>query len=240
MKREKYAVIMAAGSGSRMGADRPKQFLEYDGKPILRHTIELFLKACEDVRIVVVLPEDYIGYWKSYCLKNNFICRQSFAKGGLTRFHSVKNALKLVPDGAVVAIHDGVRPFVSVDLIQKMFGLAENCPALIPVLPSVDTLKVLDKLTDSDLPDGLAALETAEGESVDRSRIYAAQTPQLFHSEMLRAAYSQAYDLGFTDDASVVAKYGKNLSYVLGERFNIKITTPDDLVMAKVLSAILS
>lgn len=240
MEREKYAVIMAAGSGSRMGADKPKQFLEYDGKPILRHTIELFQKACGDVRIVVVLPEDYIEYWKSYCLKNNFTCRQSFAKGGLTRFHSVKNALKLIPDGAVVAVHDGVRPFVSVGLVRKMFALAGDCPALIPVLPSVDTLKVLDRLTDSGLPDGLAALATAEGESVDRCRIYGAQTPQIFHSEILKAAYSQAYDVAFTDDASVVSKYGKNLSYVLGERFNIKITTPDDLVFAKALNAILS
>lgn len=234
-KREKYVVIMAAGSGSRMGGDLPKQFLELDGKAILRHTIEVFVKACPDIHIVVVLSKDYFEYWKNYCIRHSFICRQSLVEGGITRFHSVKNALKKVPDGAIVAVHDGVRPLVSVELVRRMFALAETEPALIPVVPCVDTLKVLDKVSDCKSDDGKAALETAKGEQVDRDRIFAAQTPQVFHSEILKSAYEQAYSVSFTDDASVVAEYGKNLSYIIGERFNIKITTPDDLLLAQAL-----
>ena len=226
---------MAAGSGTRMGADRPKQFIELGGKAILQMTIEVFLKACPGISVVTVLPEDFIDYWKRYCYRHNFTCPQTIVKGGITRFHSVKNALEKVPEGALVAVHDGVRPLVSEKLVAEMFDQMSDTAALIPVIPCVDTMKVLRKKGAK----GAVILETVPGASVDRSMLYGAQTPQIFHSEVLKSAYSLPYDTSFTDDASVVEKYGKNLSYTMGERFNIKITTADDLVLAKAIMSMM-
>ena len=222
---------MAAGSGTRMGAEVPKQFIELDGKAILHRTIEVFLNACPGINIITVLPESHMDYWRQYCLDRNFICPQVLVKGGITRFHSVRNALEKVPEGAVVAVHDAVRPLVSEAFVWNMFERAEETPSLIPVLPCVDTMKVLEKK----MIRGEEVLVTMDGQSVDRSVLYAAQTPQIFHSEVLKDAYCQAFDTAFTDDASVVLKNGKNLSYLIGERFNIKITTQDDLVLAKAI-----
>lgn len=223
---------MAAGSGTRMGADMPKQFIELDGKAILQRTMEVFINACPGINVITVLPEQHIAYWRQYCLEHNFICPQVLVKGGITRFHSVRNALERVPEGALVAVHDGVRPLVSESLVSNMFLKAEAVPALIPVIPCVDTMKMLETVST---PEGGEQLVTMEGRSADRSHLFSAQTPQLFHSEVLKAAYCQAYDTTFTDDASVVLKYGKNLSYLIGERFNIKITTQDDLVLARAI-----
>ncbi len=222
---------MAAGSGTRMGAEMPKQFIELEGKAILQRTIEVFLNACPGVSIITVLPESHMDYWRQYCLDRNFICPQVLVKGGITRFHSVRNALDKVPEGAVVAVHDAVRPLVTEAFVKTMFEKAEATPALIPVIPCVDTMKLLEKKKIG----GEETLVTMEGKTVDRSVLYAAQTPQVFHSEILKEAYGQAFDTAFTDDASVVLKYGKNLSYLIGERFNIKLTTQDDLVLAKAI-----
>ena len=222
---------MAAGSGTRMGAEVPKQFLELDGKAILQKTMEVFLNACPGISIITVLPESHMDYWRQYCLDRNFICPQVLVKGGITRFHSVRNALDKVPEGAIVAVHDAVRPLVSEAFVKNMFERAENTPSLIPVLPCVDTMKVLEKKKIR----GEEVLVTMDGQSIDRSVLYAAQTPQIFHSELLKEAYCQAFDTSFTDDASVVLKNGKNLSYLIGERFNIKITTQDDMVLAKAI-----
>ena len=230
MERKKYVVIMAAGSGTRMGARTPKQFLELGGKAILRRTMEVFLEAYPDINVITVLPDDHMDYWKQYCYANNFICPQILVKGGITRFHSVRNALDKVPDGALVAIHDGVRPLISVNLIHQLFTKAATSPAVIPVVPCVDTMKVLKKKVWEDGSESLLALP---GQAVDRSVLYGAQTPQVFHSELLKASYRQAYDTSFTDDASVVEKYGKSLSYIMGERLNIKITTQEDLILAE-------
>lgn len=227
MDRKKYIVIMAAGSGTRMGAQVPKQFIEIDGKAILQRTIEVFLEACPGISVVTVLPESFIPYWKNYCILHNFICPQVIVKGGITRFHSVRNALERVPEGAVVGIHDGVRPLVTPTLVADMFAQAEYVQALVPVVPCVDTMKVLRRNGE--------VLEAVPGETVDRSVLWGAQTPQVFHSELLKDAYTQPFDTAFTDDASVVEKYGKSLSYTMGERLNIKITTQDDLVLAKAI-----
>ena len=232
MGRKKYVIVMAAGSGTRMGSELPKQFIELDGKAILQMTIETFLKACPDISVITVLPQAHMSYWRSYCLQRNFTCPQVLVKGGITRFHSVRNALEKVPSGAVVAVHDGVRPLVSEGLVREMFERAENEPALIPVIPCVDTMKVLEKKGDE--------LAAVPGASVDRSVLFGAQTPQIFHSEIIKEAYAQAYDTAFTDDASVVEKYGKNLSYVMGERFNIKMTTQDDLLLARAILSLSS
>ena len=222
--------MMAAGSGTRMGAQLPKQFMEIGGKAILRRTMEVFMEACPDISVITVLPKQYIDYWKDYCYKNNFICPQILVAGGITRFHSVRNALKKVPAGALVAVHDGVRPLVSVQLVKEMFSQAENKSALIPVVPCVDTMKVLQKTMAED---GIEELVAMPGQTVDRTFLYGAQTPQIFHSELLKEAYDQAFDTSFTDDASVVERQGKSLSYVPGERLNIKITTSEDLILAE-------
>ena len=223
---------MAAGSGTRMGGSLPKQFLELSGKAVLQRTIEVFLEAFDDMNVVVVLSPDYLDYWKKYCLERNFICPQVLVAGGITRFHSVRNALERIPEGALVAVHDGVRPLLSVDLVRRMFVEAETVEALVPVTPCVDTMKVLRKVSGKD---GRQILEAVPGAKADRECLFGAQTPQIFHSELLKAAYSQAYDTAFTDDGSVVEKYGKSLSYTMGERLNIKITTPDDLVLARAI-----
>ena len=220
---------MAAGSGSRMGAELPKQFLEIDGKAILQKTIEVFRDALPGIKVITVLPEAYIDYWKDYCYRNRFTCPQILVKGGITRFHSVRNALARIPDGALAAVHDGVRPLITPSKVRELFDRAEDCPGVIPVIPCVDTMKVLMSSDSKDI------WTEAEGQAVDRSVLFGAQTPQVFQSEILKEAYGKAYDTAFTDDASVVEKYGKNLSFVIGERFNIKLTTQDDLKIARAL-----
>jgi len=227
MTRNKYLLVSAGGSGVRMGADVPKQFLLLDGKPILRVTIERFVKAVPDIHVITVLPQASIADWRRACAKDGFNCPQKLVAGGFTRFHSVKNALEYVPDGALVAVHDAVRPLVSIAKIRELFAAAETAPAVIPVVPSFDTLKVLEKKEDGTL--------LVSEESVDRSRIWGAQTPQIFHSELLKAAYTQGYDTSFTDDASVASRYGIPVTCIPGERTNIKITTPEDLELARLL-----
>ena len=230
MERKKFVIIMAAGSGTRMGAQMPKQFLELDGKAILQKTIEVFQEACPGISVITVLPQNHISYWRQYCLDRNFICPQILVSGGITRFHSVRNALDRVPDGAVVAVHDGVRPLLSPELVRDIFKVAETQQAVIPVIPCVDTIKVLESKE--------GRLEAVPGAKADRSVLYGAQTPQVFHSEVIKEAYSMAYDTAFTDDASVLEKYGKSLSFVMGERLNIKITTQDDLLLARAVMSL--
>lgn len=228
MERKKFLIVTAGGSGSRMGGDVPKQFLLLQGKAVLQRTMERFLEACPGIRILTVLPKEHFGTWKTYCAAHNFNVPQTLVPGGFTRFHSVRNALEKVPDGALVAVHDGVRPFISKELIERMFSRMEVCRALIPVMPVTDTLKVLDR-------DRETGLLRSAGERLDRSRVFGAQTPQIFRSEDLKAAYAEAYDPLFTDDASVAENMKIPLSFIEGERFNIKITTPEDLVLAEAI-----
>ena len=226
MGRKIYVIIMPAGSGTRMGADRPKQFLELGGRPILQRTIELFYHTLPEAKIVTVLPSACMGYWREWCMDNGFHVPQILVEGGITRFHSVRNALAKVPEGAVVAVHDGVRPLVTPELVVEMVQKMESCRALIPVIPMVDTLKVLSK-------DAGGRLRTMDGVTVDRSQVFGAQTPQMFLSEDLKSAYGLPFDTAFTDDASVAQAKEIPLSYIEGERFNIKITTKDDLLLAE-------
>jgi len=225
MERKKYVIFTAGGSGTRMKASEPKQFLLLDGLPVLMRSILAFVKACPELNVVTVLPESQLDRWEELCVRYSFDVPQKIVKGGITRFHSVKNALKKVPDGAVVAVHDGVRPLVSEELVRTMFARMENCRALIPVLPVTDTLKSLEKDASGQI------IATGEPDP-DRSRVYAAQTPQIFLSEDLKAAYGLPFDTSFTDDASVAARYGIPLSFIEGERNNIKLTTPEDLSLA--------
>lgn len=226
MDRKRYLIVSAGGSGTRMGASLPKQFLELEGIPILRRTLDVFLRAVPDVRVLTVLPPDHIPYWRDYCVREGFNCPQRLVPGGFTRFHSVKNALEYVPDGVLVAVHDGVRPLISPEKVRELFAAAQTAPAVIPVMPVTDTLKVLEKR------DGILV---GTGEQLDRSRIYGAQTPQVFQSEFLKSAYTQQFDTRYTDDASVAEAYGIPLTFLEGERFNLKITTPEDLILAKAI-----
>lgn len=209
---------MAGGHGARMGSETPKQFLDLCGRPVLQQTILRFMEAIPQLKVVVALPKDHVDTWKSLCQEYSFDCPQILAEGGITRFHSVKNALEKVPDGAIVMIHDGVRPLPTDELLEKLLAAAQDSPAVIPATPVTDTLRSKD---GSDAP--------------DRSRLLAVQTPQVFHSEQIKAAYTQGYDTAFTDDASVAEKYGIPLTIIDGERYNIKITTPEDLRIARVL-----
>ena len=223
---------MAAGHGARMGSALPKQFIELGGKPILQRTIECFVRAVPDLMVVTVLPKEYMQGWKDLCTRNNFYYPQILVEGGITRFHSVRNALKKVPDGAVVAIQDGVRPLLTPELAARMFERMDSCRALIPVLPSIDTLKALRRVRNAA---GEETLETIPDVSLDRETVFRAQTPQMFLSEDIKAAYDQAFDTSFTDDASVAQRKNIPLSYIEGERYNIKITTQDDLDFAKAI-----
>lgn len=229
MERKKYLIVMAGGSGTRMGSSTPKQFLELQGKAILHRTIQKFADAEPGIKVITVLPKEHIEYWKNYCVTHNFLYPQKLVTGGITRFHSVKNGLDKVPEGALVAIHDGVRPLMSEELIRNAFSKAADMKAVIPVTPCTDTLKAVREVI---VPNGEPYYETVTGVELDRSIVYGAQTPQVFHSEVLKKAYLQAFDTAFTDDASVAAKDGVRIAYIKGERLNIKITTPEDMLIA--------
>ncbi len=226
MERKKYVIFTAGGSGTRMKSLEPKQFMLLDGLPVLHRSILAFVESCPDVKVVTVLPKEHISLWEDLCIRYPLDIPQRIVAGGITRFHSVKNALEKVPDGVVVAVHDGVRPLVSGGLIKEMFSRMQNLRALIPVIPVTDTLKSLVRNAEGHI------VPTGEADP-DRSRVYGAQTPQMFLSEELRAAYELPYDTSYTDDASVAAKYGIPLSYIEGERNNIKLTTPEDLDLAR-------
>ncbi len=212
-----FAIIVAGGKGLRMGGDVPKQFLPIGGKPVLMHTIEAFREALDDVQIVLVLPAEQHDYWQKLCKDYNFRSPELIATGGETRFHSVKNGLALLPkdDEAVVGVHDGVRPFVSRDTIQRCFGTAAEGKAVVPVVPVVETLRQI-------LPDGSSITRL-------RNEFRLVQTPQTFPLALLKQAYEQPYSESFTDDASVVEAMGKEITMVEGNRENIKLTTPADL-----------
>lgn len=232
MGRAKYLIIMAGGSGSRMGGPLPKQFMTLSGRPVLQMTIERFLDAVPDLKVITVLPRSHADLWKDMCYRNNFNVPQSIVEGGFTRFHSVRNGLGKVPDGAVVAIHDGVRPLVSAGLAASVFRMSEEAPAVVPAIPCTDTLRPIVR-NDRD-----GKLERVGDMPVDRNRVFAVQTPQVFWSEVIREAYRQAYDVSFTDDASVAEKAGVDVLYVDGEKYNIKLTTPDDMRLAEALCSI--
>ena len=217
-----YIIIVAGGKGLRMGSDIPKQFLPIGGKPVLMRTLERFREYSSDLQIILVLPEAQQDYWRELCSKYDFQVEYRLANGGQTRFHSVQNGLRLVPDDAegVVGVHDGVRPFPSIEVIRNCYATAREKKAVIPVIPVVETVR---------------HLEGNKSVTVPRDEYRLVQTPQTFDIQLLKAANRQPYDDGFTDDASVVESYGHEITLVEGNRENIKITTPYDLKVAEVL-----
>lgn len=214
---ERYAIIVAGGKGLRMGGEIPKQFLPIGGKPVLMRTVEVFRQAYPDIHIILVLPVSQQDYWQQLCQEYNFAVPVRIADGGETRFHSVSNGLKLIPDDTVglVGVHDGVRPFVAVETIRRCYDEAMEKGAVVPVISVVETVRQLRK-------DGKSV-------TVPRDEYKLVQTPQTFRISLLKEAYRQPYTSFFTDDASVVEAMGKPVYLVEGNRENIKITTPADI-----------
>lgn len=217
-----YVIIVAGGKGTRMGSELPKQFLPLDGKPILMHTLEVFRKYSADLKIILVLPREQQEFWKQLCRKHAFTVEHTVVDGGETRFHSVKNGLAEVRQSGVVGVHDGVRPFVSLQVIRNCYEQAEVHKAVVPVVDVVETLRHL----------------TGEGsETVCRESYKLVQTPQVFDADLLKKAYARDFEPFFTDDASVVEATGIPVRLVEGSRENIKITTPFDLKVGTALLA---
>ena len=229
MKSEEFVIIVAGGKGLRMGSDIPKQFLPIGGKPVLMRTLERFRAYSEDLQIILVLPEAQQDYWQGLCKEYGFQVKYQLANGGQTRFHSVQNGLALIPDDAegVVGVHDGVRPFPSIDVIRNCYETAREKKAVIPVIPVVETVRHLESAQ--------GACPLVQSVTVPRGEYRLVQTPQTFDIQMLKAANRHPYNDGFTDDASVVESYGHEITLVEGNRENIKITTPYDMKIAEVL-----
>jgi 2-C-methyl-D-erythritol 4-phosphate cytidylyltransferase len=218
---DKYVIIVAGGSGTRMGAEIPKQFIEINGKPILMHTMETFFNYNELLNIVLVLPAQQHLYWKGLCEKHNFTIAHKIANGGYARFHSVGNGLALIESNkALVAVHDGVRPLVNKQTLNNCFEGAGEKQAVVPVVPVIESIR----RTDGE-----------SSEALNRSEYVLVQTPQVFEINLLRKAYKQQYECTFTDDASVVEKLGHIVHMVEGNAENIKITRPLDLKVAEAL-----
>jgi 2-C-methyl-D-erythritol 4-phosphate cytidylyltransferase len=218
MKR--YTIIVAGGQGKRMNAAIPKQFLLLAGKPVLMHTLEVFSSYNNEMEIILVLPENQMEVWFSLCREHSFDVAHSVVAGGSERFYSVKNALNAVETPSLVAVHDGVRPLVSRETIDRCFAMAEKQQTAVPVVDLVDSIR---EISDS------------ESRAVDRNRYKLVQTPQVFSGELLKRAYEAPFSPTFTDDASVVESLGKKISLVEGNRENIKLTTEMDLKIAECL-----
>ena len=206
-----------------MGTGVPKQFLELQGKPVLYHTLRAFVHAMPDVRLVLVLPGHQLSYAQ--------MALQAFGEerievalfaGGETRFHSVQNGLRSVPEAAIVGVHDGVRCLVTPDLIRRCFNQAEEVGSAIPAVAVADSVREVSEF---------------ESKPIDRSRLRAVQTPQTFRASILLPAYEQTWREDFTDEATVVEAFGEKVHLIEGERSNLKITTPDDLILAEAILA---
>ena len=233
-----YVIIVAGGKGLRMGSDIPKQFLPIGGKPVLMRTLERFREYSADLQIILVLPEAQQAYWQQLCEEYHFDVTYTLANGGQTRFHSVQNGLAKVPDDAegVVGVHDGVRPFPAVEVIKNCYETARTAKAVIPVIPVVETVRELKELTGTGtMSSAQNSGVTVSSVTVPRDKYRLVQTPQTFDIQLLKAANRQPYNDGFTDDASVVESYGHAITLVEGNRENIKITTPYDIIVAEAL-----
>jgi 2-C-methyl-D-erythritol 4-phosphate cytidylyltransferase len=212
---KKYAIIVAGGSGSRMKSDVPKQFIEVGGLPILMHTLQRFKEADAEIEIILVLPESQFDYWKELCQKYKTVPHQLVA-GGNTRFQSGLNGLKAIENEGLVAIHDGVRPFVSKEIINESFKVASEKGTAVVSVPSKDSVRV-------------------NGQAIDRSTVRLIQTPQTFQISLIKKAFEIEELSIFTDDASVAEHAGFEINLIEGNYENIKITTPEDLLWAEVL-----
>jgi len=211
-------IIVAGGKGLRMGGDLPKQFVPICGKPLLMHTLETFYRWDPGISQVLVIPEAHEAYWKMLYRELGCQIPHKIAYGGATRYHSVKNGLAMIGDSELIAVHDGVRPFVAHEVITACFDAAATSGAAIPVVSMIDSVR---------------EISGSGSRPFDRERLCIVQTPQVFRADILRKAYEHPYNEKFTDDASLVESVGHTISLVEGNRENIKITTPMDLKYAE-------
>ncbi len=215
---KKYAVIVAGGSGMRMGTAVPKQFLELRGKPVLWYTINTFLESYPDLEVILVLPESHLETGLEIIRDSMDPDRVWMTVGGATRFHSVKNGLDHIHQHSIVMVHDGVRCLISTELVQRCVEEAMAYGNAIPAISAVDSIRI----------------ETIGGnEMIDRNKVRIIQTPQTFYSDLIKAAFEQDYEEGFTDEASVVERLQVKIHLVEGETSNLKITRPIDLLIAE-------
>jgi 2-C-methyl-D-erythritol 4-phosphate cytidylyltransferase len=215
-----YALIVAGGKGTRIKSSMPKQFLDLNGTPILIHTLNAFIRYSSQIKIILVLPEDDMQVWNDLSTKHKFSFPITIQTGGDTRFQSVKRGLGKIPDNGLVAIHDGVRPLISEDIIGASFRLA----AVHKTAVAAVRLKESIRMTDMD-----------NTRAMDRSKFRLIQTPQTFDVALIKTAYEGKEDPSLTDDASVAEKAGHVISLFEGSYENIKITTKEDLVVAEAL-----
>ena len=218
MVTKDYALIVAGGSGSRMNSDTPKQFLPINGLPVIMHTIHAFHKYDNQLEIIVVLPASDLNTWEDLCATYSFSIPVKIVQGGKTRFQSVKNGLEMIEGNGMVAIHDGVRPLVNREIIAASYQIAALHGSAIAAVRLKESIRVTDK---------------DETRTVDRSKFRIIQTPQTFRVKIIKNAYDLAELDEFTDDASVVEKAGYKISLFEGSYRNIKITTPEDLIVAE-------
>jgi len=217
-----YALIVAGGSGSRMQSETPKQFLEIGNMPILMHTLKAFYQYSKNLKIILVLPDDQILHWQNLVKDYSFTIDHKLAHGGKTRFESVKNGLNVITGEGLVAIHDGVRPFITQEVIINCFlSAAENGTGVAAITPK----------------DSIRETTSLGNRNVDRGNYKLMQTPQTFQISLIKDAYESAKDIGFTDDASVAEHAGNKITLVEGDNRNIKITTPEDIKIAQALFA---
>ena len=221
-----FSVIVAGGSGMRFGSQLPKQFVLLAGKPVLMHTLTRFSDyyyshAGIEGEIILVLPSAHIATWQKLCDDYSFTVPHRVVAGGDTRFFSVLNALKTIhcnESDAVVAIHDGVRPLVTTEIIENAFKVAMESGSAIPVTPLTDSVRKVE-------PGG-------NSYALNRNELCAVQTPQAFKLNLLQDAYSVPYDESFTDDASVYERMGRQVTLIEGSHHNIKITNSMDIAIA--------
>jgi len=217
---KKFALMVAGGSGSRMNNSVPKQFMELNGRPILMHTFDVFLNYDPQIEFVLVIPQNQIVLWEVLCGKHRFQLNYKIAFGGETRFQSVKNGLDLIDDDGIVFIHDGVRPLVSAQTLRNCFKMAAEKGNALPVIPVSESVRMVDGMKNI---------------AVDRSKYFLVQTPQTFQTQVIKKAYQLATSNVFTDDATVLESTGETINMVEGNRENIKITFPEDLIFAEIL-----
>lgn len=214
---KKFALIVAGGSGNRMKSQVPKQFLELAGKPVLMHTFNAFSKFDNSIEFILVLPEQEVGLWQNLCKKHHFTTPHKVAFGGANRFQSVQNGLNQINSDGIVFIHDGVRPLLSSQTIQNCLNTSLQKGNALPVVAPSESIRYSD---------------ANENKAVDRSKYFLVQTPQTFKVQQIKDAYAKAGHENFTDDASVLETAGTSINLVEGNRENIKITWPQDLLVA--------
>lgn len=218
----KYAIIVAGGSGTRMEAEFPKQFMLLNKKPVLLYSIEAFYSYSNEIRLILVLHPDYIRHWKKLCVDFRVNIPVQVVVGGSTRFQSVKNGLSAVDNVGLVAVHDAARPLINPSFVKKLFLEAEKSGSSVPGIAINDTIRQFDGKTSVQL---------------DRNALRAMQTPQVFKVSELQSAYKQSYTELFTDDASVMQLAGYTLNITEGLPINLKITYPHDIVLAEAILA---